>query len=41
MRPGAFSERGFLVPGEHLQDVLARDAMAVRTLGVTFDATCG
>jgi hypothetical protein len=35
MRPGAFSQGGFLGPHERLRDVLAEDAQTVTTLGVT------
>jgi hypothetical protein len=38
MRPGAFSQLGFLGPHERLGDVLTRDAETVRILGVTCEA---
>jgi hypothetical protein len=37
MRPGAFSQRGFLGAHERLADVLARDAEEMRSIGVTFE----
>jgi hypothetical protein len=36
MRPGRFSQLGFLGPDERLEDVLARDARAVAEHGLTF-----
>jgi hypothetical protein len=35
MRPGEFSQRGFLGPHERLGDILAQDAETIRQLGVT------
>jgi len=37
MRPGAFSQRGFLGPEESLQSVLAADARLLAELGLSFD----
>lgn len=38
MRPGAWSESGFLAPTEVLADVLGADAHALRAIGVTASA---
>lgn len=35
MRPGHFSQKGFLGPNESLREVLATDALALEQLGVT------
>ncbi len=37
MRPGSFSQVGFLGPNERLADVLARDSATLSRLGVTGD----
>src|SRR5262245_48823585 len=38
MRPGRFSQGGFLGPHERLADVLRRDSQAVAALGLTCEA---
>jgi hypothetical protein len=37
MRPGAWSEKGFLGPDESLTEVIERDAGTVRTMGLTYE----
>lgn len=37
MRPGAFSQRGFLGPNERLRDVLQQDAETLAALGVRYE----
>jgi hypothetical protein len=37
MRPGAWSEAGFLGPDEHLTEVIERDASATKILGVSYE----
>jgi len=35
MQKGALSETGFLQPGEHLRDIIERDALTLKKLGIT------
>ena len=37
MRPGGYSEKGFLGPGESLEGVIERDEMALREMGISYE----
>jgi hypothetical protein len=41
LRPGGFSQLGFLGPGERFEEVVARDAARLAQLGVSYDDLAG